>query len=105
MVAEPVNPVMQLLKQMRAEAGQMRSEATLARAEAAAFRPEMNDRFDALTSKMESEFKAVRGEISVIRRQTIGEVCKASKTFAGFADIEARLEAVEHRVFPGHPLA
>ena len=102
MAAEPVNLVMELLRQMRAEAVQMRAESAQMRVEAAAFRKEMNDRFDALSSRMESEFKAVRGEISVIRRQTIGEVYKANKTFAGFADLEARMEAVEHKVFGVH---
>ena len=91
MPTEPASLVLEMLRQMRTEA--------------AAFRTEANARFDALSSKMDSEFKAVRHEISVIRRQTIGEVYKANKTFASFADIEARLEAVEHRVFSGHPMA
>ena len=94
MSTEPASLVLELLRQMRTEAAQMRVEAT-------AFRSEVNARFD----KVDSEFKAVRHEISVIRRQTIGEVYKANKTFASFADIEARLEAVEHRVFSGHPMA
>ena len=54
---------------------------------------------DALNEKMDAEFKAVRHEISVIRRQTIGEVYKANKTFASFADLEARIEALEHKVY------
>ena len=94
MSAEPASLVLELLRQMRTETAQMGTEAT-------AFRSEVNARFD----KIDTEFKAVRQEISVIRRQTIGEVYKANKTFAGFADIEARREAVEHRVFSGHPLA
>ena len=56
-------------------------------------------KIESLDNKVAFEFKAVRQEISVIRRQTIGEVYKANKTFAGFADIEARLEAVERKVY------
>ena len=56
-------------------------------------------RLSSTDEKIDREFKAVRNEISVIRRQTIGEVYKANKTFAGFADIEMRLEAVERKVF------
>ena len=54
---------------------------------------------ESFQTETRAEFKAVRQEISVIRRQTIGEVYKANKTFAGFADIEARLEAVERKVY------
>ena len=83
--SEPANLVFELLRQMRAE---------------------NNSRFDALSSKLDTlgvknevEFKAVRHEISVIRRQTIGEVYRSNKTFASIADFEERLEALEHRVF------
>ena len=54
---------------------------------------------DEMRDEMRSEFKAVRHEISVIRRQTIGEVYEANKTFAGFADLEAWIEALEHKVY------
>ena len=76
MSAGPVSLVLELLRQTRTETAQMRAESN-------AFRSEVNARFD----KIDSEFKPVRHEISVIRRQTIGEVYKANKTFAGFADI------------------
>ena len=54
---------------------------------------------ESFQTETRTEFKAVRNEISIIRRQTIGEVYKANKTFAGFADIEMRLEAVGRKVF------
>ncbi len=58
----------------------------------------LDAKMDAGFAKVDSEFKVVRQKISVIRRQTIGEVYKANTTFAGFADLEARLGAVERLI-------
>ena len=71
---EPTNPVLEQLRLMRTDMA-LRFE-------------KVDDRFDKLDK-----------EISILRRRTIGEAYKANKTFASFADLEARLEAVERKVF------
>ena len=77
----PTNLVLAQLRQMQDEAQ--------------AFRAEVQAGF----AQVQTDFKTVRSEISVILRQTIGEVYKANKTFAGFADLEARIEAIEQKLF------
>ena len=78
---EPTNLVLEQLRLMRASID--------------ALNVKVETRFE----KMDGQFDRLGKEISILRRQTIGEVYKANKTFASFADLEARLEAVEHKVF------
>ena len=78
---EPTNLVLEQLRLMRASID--------------ALNVKVETRFE----KMDDRFDRLGKEISILRRQTIGEVYKANKTFASFADLEARLEAVEHKVF------
>ena len=70
--AEPTNIVLEQLRLMRED------HATFA-------------------ARVMEEFKLVRSEISILRRQTIGEVYKANKTFASFSDLEERVEPLERR--------
>jgi hypothetical protein len=83
--AEPTNLVLEQLRVMRAEATEMRAET--------------NARFDKLEAKMDREIGDLKTAVRALGRQTIAEVYKANKTFAGFSDFEARLEAFERKVF------
>ena len=78
---EPTNLVLEQLRLMRASI-----EA-------------LNDKFDDRFRKLDDRFDKLGKDVAILRRQTIGEVYKANKTFASFADLEARLEAVGHKVF------
>ena len=56
-------------------------------------RTDMARRFDevgARFGKLDDRFDRLDKEVPLLRRQTIGEVYKANKTFACFADLEAR---------------
>jgi hypothetical protein len=74
----PVEPTNLILEQLRA------------------MRAENAKRFDA----MDNRFRTVRTAVRGIGSQVIAEVYKANKTVASFADLAARLEAVERKVFP-----
>ena len=78
---EPTNLVLEQLRLMRADMARR------------------FDDVDARFEKVDDRFDKLDKDISILRRQTIGEVYKANKTFASFADLEARLEAVERKVF------
>ncbi len=85
---EPTNLVLEQLRLMRAE--NSKNFAAIDNRFAA-----VDDRFTALETEIKSVKTAVRG----IGVQVLAEVYKANKTFAGFANLEARHEAVERKVF------
>ena len=60
-----------------------------------AMRAENSKQFEELKREIAGLKVAVRG----IGHQTLAEDYKANKTFGGFSDLEARLEAVERKVF------
>jgi hypothetical protein len=81
----PVEPTNLILEQLRA------------------MRAENAKRFDAMDNRfaaLETEVRTVRTAVRGIGSQVIAEVYKANKTVASFADLAARLEAVERKVFP-----
>ena len=69
---EPTNLVLEQLRLMRADMARR------------------FDKVDARFGKLDDRFDKLDRDVSILRRQTIGEVYKANKTFASFADLEAR---------------
>lgn len=83
--AQPTSLVLEVLRQMRADAVEFRSEVSA--------------EFKSVRQEMTAGFAKLEKEMSILRRQTIGEVYRSNKTFASFSDLEARLEALERKVF------
>ena len=85
---EPTNIVLEQLRLMRGEIAALDHKFT-ARFDA------VDDRF----ASLEAEIKGLKTAVRSIGHQVLAEVYKANKTFASFANLEARLEAVERKVF------
>lgn len=90
---EPANLVLELLRQLRGEMLAFRSEL-------ADMRSEMATKTDIaeLNAKLDQEIGQVKTELRGMKLQTIAEIYKANLTVASFAELSARVDAIERKL-------